>query len=446
MSEENYNDFIDELNYLLKQGIINSYKKAVPFDIQTEYDYLTKIGKKIMKYWNNKEIFSNLIEALKNEHDKNYADSADYYTKVFEDIIDEFPNWKNFKNYFKLKISDMRYKDAYYYYSEKEYDTSIDKLREILSHQYSTCDIKNDSKILLARCLYYLGVKEYNDKSFNISCDHFKEALPIIEGNRSKFPSWGIDNINKYLKEIYEKFAYQTWNDYNITNMEEAIKYLNKARYYSKSFSYFHSDGFECPYYLYKAYYESDSYRTSNLENAKKFAWHWNEPHPRECYVRYIDDYSLYDTDIDKLYQKSKQIDENKNKINQKRASISNLNSELNSLKNKINNVESLIDIKKELINNKNEEINDLNKLADTLISKGGEINDQTDESIKEEKNNIKAIESNINNKQKCINELKEYEKEKKEDIENFKKNNEELKKKNDQLMLILNSLELKIN
>lgn len=43
-------------------------------------------------------------------------------------------------------------------------------------------------------------------------------------------------------------------------------------------------------------------------------------------------------------------------------------------------------------------------------------------------------------------NALKEYEKEKKEDIENFKKNNEELKKKNNQLILILNSLESKIN
>lgn len=31
-----------------------------------------------MKYWNNKEIFSNLIKALNNEHDKYYADSADY--------------------------------------------------------------------------------------------------------------------------------------------------------------------------------------------------------------------------------------------------------------------------------------------------------------------------------------------------------------------------------
>ena len=83
MSEENYNDFIDELNYLLKQGIINSYKKAVPYENQTEFSYLTKIGKKIMKYWNNKEIISNLIQSLKNEHDKYYSDSADYYTKVF---------------------------------------------------------------------------------------------------------------------------------------------------------------------------------------------------------------------------------------------------------------------------------------------------------------------------------------------------------------------------
>lgn len=46
MSEENYNDFIDELNYLLKQGIINSYKKAVPHENQTEFSYLTQIGKK----------------------------------------------------------------------------------------------------------------------------------------------------------------------------------------------------------------------------------------------------------------------------------------------------------------------------------------------------------------------------------------------------------------
>lgn len=93
---------------------------------------------------------------------------------------------------------------------------------------------------------------------------------------RSKFSDYDIDNINNYLKEIYTKFDFQTWNDYNITNMEEAINYLKQARNYSKSFSYFYSDCFECPYYLYKAYSESDSYRTSNLENAKKFAWHWD--------------------------------------------------------------------------------------------------------------------------------------------------------------------------
>ena len=163
----------------------------------------------------------------------------------------------------------MRYKDAYYYYKEKEYDTTVDKLREILNNEYSTYDIKNDSRILLANCLYILGQNEYNDKSFNISCDHLKEALQIMLSYRSKFMDYEIDNINNYLKEIYTKFAFQTWNDYNITNMEEAINYLEKARNYSKSFSYFYSDHFEFPYYLFKAYYESDSYRTSNLEKAK---------------------------------------------------------------------------------------------------------------------------------------------------------------------------------
>ena len=46
MSKGNYNHFIDELNYLLKQGIINSYKKAVPHENQTGFSYLTQIGKK----------------------------------------------------------------------------------------------------------------------------------------------------------------------------------------------------------------------------------------------------------------------------------------------------------------------------------------------------------------------------------------------------------------
>jgi len=442
MSEENYNDFIDELNYLLKQGIINSYKKATPWEFQTEFSYLKEIGKKIMKYWDNKEIFSNLIEALKNEHDKYYADSANYYTKVFEDIIDEFPNWREHKGYFKVKISDMRYKDAYYYYNEKEYDTAIDKLREMLNNEYTTGDIKHDSKILLARCLYRLGKKEYNDKSFNISCDHLKEALRILPGCESKFSHYEIDEIKKYLKEMYTKLAYQSWSDYNTTCMEEAIHYIRQARNYDESYSYCYGC-FECPYYLYKAYYESDSNRTSNLENAKRFAEH--RPENRSMYLL-LPNYRVYDTDIDYLYRKSEQIDKNKNKINNKKESISNLNYELNSLKNKINKTESLIKIKKGLINNKNEEIIALNQLADTLISNGGEISNQTDEAINEEKNNIKEIESNINNKQDIINELKEYEKEKKEDIENFKKNNDELKKKNDQLILILNSLESKIN
>jgi predicted nucleic acid-binding Zn-ribbon protein len=96
----------------------------------------------------------------------------------------------------------------------------------------------------------------------------------------------------------------------------------------------------ELYYYLYKAYYESNSNRISNLENAKKF-----------------EENGINVTD---LYNKSKHISDLEYDISIKQSNISNLNYELNSINNNIYNIQSNINVKNTVISNKNTAIENL--------------------------------------------------------------------------------------
>ena len=231
--------------------------------------------------------------------------------------------------------------------------------------------------------------------------------------------------------KLFEELAIKNWSKYNIKSMEKSIDYLEKAKtlndneiLYPELYIY---------YYLYKAYNESDEYKRSDYLNQAK-----------EFNANYLIS-PFNDGSIPKLYNKSINIIELKNKMNNKDSDIRNLNYELNSIKNSINNVQSLINSKNNLINNKNNAINSLNNLANSLIVKGGEINNGIHEIIKEEKNKRNELEQNINKNKDFLKQIKEYEKQKKEDIQNLKNNNIKLKQQNAQLISTLTLLESKL-
>ena len=186
---------------------------------------------------------------------------------------------------------------------------------------------------------------------------------------------WSIDEIIYYLSLIYEKLAREYWNNNGIYYMEKSIDYLNKSKNLNRILSI--QKNLELYYYLYKAYYESNSYRISNLENAKKFEEN--------------------EINVTNLYNKSKHISDLEYDISIKQSIISNLNYELNSID--INNIQSNINAKNTVISNKNTAIRELNNLANTLTKKGEKINSQANESINETKNQANEIKKMLKKK-----------------------------------------------
>ena len=375
------------------------------------------------------DLYYNLIEAFKNERQKYYEDSADYYIKVYEKFKEKdhllTPSIMLGKKFLKLK-----YLEAKKYNDEKDYSTAIDKLKEFIDINHNIVkslgmfywDWKKDCRELLLVCLYDLGIHEYKDKNYSYSLQLLEEALKI---KRKWFNEYAdvYYNVNYWLSKVYEKLAKEYWNNNDIYYMEKSIDYLNKSKNLNRPLSI--QKNLELYYYLYKAYYESNSYRISNLENAKKF-----------------EENGINVTD---LYNKSKHISDLEYDISIKQNNISNLNYELNSINNNINNIQSKINAKNIVISNKNTAIRELNNLADALTKKGKEINSQANESINETKNQANEIKKNVQEKKDFVKEIKEFENQKENEIKNMKNNNISLKQKNEQLILMLNTLESKL-
>ena len=243
------------------------------------------------------------------------------------------------------------------------------------------------------------------------------------------------------LNDTLIEIAKENWSN-NITSMETAMDYLRKAKnlYNVSSIEDFYLRAIKLYYYCYKAYYESSSNRTSNLDMARKY----QKDGSFSAYNGIFSNTGI--DDVNYLYNKSRNIDNLESQIGQKRNNISNLNYELNSINNNINNTQSMINAKNNAISNKNSAISELNNLASTLISNGNEINNETKDAINEVKNQVNEVKKNIQEKKEFVKEIAKLEKQKKEDIENMKNNNKNLKQKNEQLMLMLTALESKLN
>lgn len=381
----------------------------------------------------------NIKEAFKDESNKYYSSSADEYIKAYESIKDKIPYSKKSKakKFFENKISKMKYKDALEDYNNKDYSSAIDKFKEYINDEYMTSDIKLDCRIKLVKSLENYGTEQYNYENYSNACEYFEEALNIINSYWQVKKEICDKDIKMKISSSYFRLTKQNWNHYNINSMETALNYFRKAYNYDNSWYRILGD-YELYYYLYKAYHEDKSNRTSHLSNAKQFG---------EYMTVFKGNIPLNDKYcITVCYGISLNIDNLHNSISQKENDIRNLNYELNSIVNNINNIQSKINSKNIVINNKNTAITDLNRLADSLISKGSEINNKTEESVNEGKNQVEEVKKNIKDKKDFVEEIKKFENQKKEEIENMKNNNKTLKAKNEQLFIMLSALESKFN
>ena len=432
-------EFIEDFSEMtlshISQYDFESISKLL-FSIEDYYD----------KYYDEFDDLSyNIKEAFKNENDKNYEDSAKYFIEVYEEVKNKIPySLKNeTKNYFEYKISKMKYNYALSYYKNKDYSYAIDLFKECLENEYMTKNIKIDCQYKLVFSLYNYGKERYDNKCFYDAKDNFEEALKIFNGNywklKDKILSHNVNNIKKELGKSYFEIAKIKWNNYDINSMEASLEYFKKANNYNVESSKY----YQLYYYLYKAYYESKSNRTSNLDMARKFEDHRSSG--MHMYILpFLNDYGIYDVTI--YYNKSKRITELEYQIEQKRNKISNLNYELNSINNNISNTKIKINAKNIAITNKNNALTSLNNLADTLVNKGNDINNDIKNIINEEKNQIVQVKQNIQSKKNFVKKISKLEKQKIEDIENMKNNNKKLKQNNEQLFLMLTSLESKFN
>ena len=126
-------------------------------------------GQKNLIKKTEKILFYNIIEAIGNECQNYYEDSADYNIKAYEICKDKYPYlYGELKN----KFLKMKYLDAYKYYDELDYSTSIDKLKELLNNKYITNDTLIDCRKLLLNCFYRLGKNEYNDGKYSYALQH----------------------------------------------------------------------------------------------------------------------------------------------------------------------------------------------------------------------------------------------------------------------------------
>ena len=385
------------------------------------------------------DFFYNIRESFKDESNKCYSSSADEYIKAYEIIKDKIPYSKKSeaKKFFENKISKMKYKDALEDYNNEYYSSAIDKFKEYINDEYMTSDIKLDCRVQLVRSLVRYGIEQFNNEYYSNACEYLEEALNILNSYWQVKKRYGnFNSLKNKIGDAYVKIAKQHWSYHNTFSMETAFNYFRKAINYDYGKGIF-SD-YQLYYYLYKAYYESKSNRTSNLDMAKKFG---DSMIIFEGNTKYFNDYVIAE-----CYNKSVNIDNLQNTISQKENDIINLNYELNSVVNNINNIQSKINAKNIAINNKNTAITDLNRLADSLISEGSEINNKTEESVNEGKNQVEEVKKNIKDKKDFVEEIKKFESQKREEIENMKNNNKTLKEKNEQLFIMLNALELKLN
>ena len=171
------------------------------------------------------DLYSNVLEAFKNESEEYYEDSAYYYTIAYEEIKSSGrvnSRLNEVKNYFEKKISKMKYEDAMTYYNDKYYSTAIDKFKESINNKYMTYDIKKD-------------------------CE-------------------------KKLGQAYEQLAKEKWNIYNADNMSEAIDFLTEAEKFNSSVGTLKKN-YNLYYHLYLAYNESNLYiQRSRIFLAKDYA------------------------------------------------------------------------------------------------------------------------------------------------------------------------------
>ena len=372
------------------------------------------------------ELCENFITALKDDYQyKSYRDASEGYKKVYCKIRYDYHFSDKFKNFLKKKISKSKYNYAMKYYNENNYSDAIDEFKNCIKDNYVTSDIKTDCKCMIVRSYYYYGRDEYYDSYYSYARELFEEALNILKGNSSVRNRTGLlSDVKDYLGMTFEKLGMDEWSNYNSSYMEKAMEYFNKAADLGYSIKT-KINNCRLYYYLYKAYNESKSYRTSNLSNAKY--------------------YQESGIDVSYLYEKSSHISELEQNISNINNKISNLNYELNSINNDIKNKQSIIDIKNIAISNKNTDISSLVELTKSLSSQGSQINEQVETKIEEEKSKIENVQKNIDKKKEFIEEIQEFEKKKEEEIKNMKENNCKLKLQNENLILMLNNLEKKL-
>ena len=419
-------DFFSELSKIA--GINNNISKEDALFISHLMISLSDQYHEYSKEFQN--LLDNTKEAISDECNKYYYSAANNYIKIYEEIKDKvsYSKKNETKKFFEKKISKMKYNYALEDYNDKNYSWAIDKFKEYIDDEYMTNDIKLECRVKLANSLLFNGEEYVNYHDYynaDLAIPYFEEALNIINSY------WQVKNKFCYLNRLktklaksYEHIAKNKWSNYDINSMESTIDYLKKVE--NLNVGCLLIKNFKLYYYLYKAYNESKSYRTSNLDMARKF---------EENGINVSD-----------IYYKSRHINDLQNSIEQKQNNIRNLNYELNSVNNNINNIQSKIYAKNSAISNKNTTITELINLTNSLVTKGNEINTETNQIINEGKNQVEQVAKNIKDKKDFVEELNKLEGQKKKDIENMKNNNKMLKQKNEQLIQVLTTLELKLN
>ena len=205
--------------------------------------------------------------------------------------------------------------------------------KDYIDDKYMTSDIKLNCRIGLIDSLLGYGQENYKNESYWNARENFEEVLNILNNYcevRNRYINPPYKFTKHKLSEDLVGIAKENWKN-TLNSMETSIDYLRKAKnIYNDVYNlekYLRVT--QLYYYLYKAYYESSSNRTSNLDISRKFK---TDGHSFSAFNGLIGDEGI--GDVNYLYNKSRNIDNLESQIGKKRNNIANLNYELNSINN----------------------------------------------------------------------------------------------------------------
>ena len=114
-------------------------------DLDFLLDLCTKIYNSTEFYeYEREELYDNMIEAFKNQSQKYYEDSADYYIKIYEKLNDKLSSSKLYEEnkFLKKNIWKEVQRANKYFFRENDYITAAEKYKESIDNIYVINDYK----------------------------------------------------------------------------------------------------------------------------------------------------------------------------------------------------------------------------------------------------------------------------------------------------------------